>query len=141
MPVCKFSVTHFENRDIYRILISVLSVGIPCAYVWLAIFFFIFHAGTNLSAEITRFADRRFYSDWWNAGNLAEYWRKWNYPIHNWLVRHVYYPLIRRGINSDKARLLTFLVSAIFHEYIVMGVFRVFNFMAFFIMLVNVPAM
>jgi diacylglycerol O-acyltransferase-1 len=104
-------------------------------------FFLIFHAFTNFWAELTRFADRRFYSDWWNAGNLGEYWRKWNYPIHNWLVRHVYYPLIRRGLSSDMAKLITFFVSAVAHEYIVVGVFRVFNLMAFSIMIVNVPIM
>ena len=123
------------------ILIDTLSVGIPGSYLWLMIFFGIFHAWANLWAEITRFADRRFYSDWWNAGGLAEYWRKWNYPIHNWLVRHCYYPMVRRGINSDLARFLTFMVSAIFHEYIFVGVFRIFNLVAFTFMIVNVPLM
>ena len=141
IPVCRSSVIHFENKDYFNIFISVLNVGIPCAYIWLVMFFLIFHSLMNLCAEITRFADKRFYSDWWNAGNLAEYWRKWNYPIHNWLVRHVYFPLVRRSIRPDIARLLTFTVSAIFHEYIVMGVFRVFNFMAFLIMIINVPVM
>jgi len=141
LPVCEASVPHFANRDYYNIMLSVLNVGIPCSYIWLTIFYLVFHAWTNFCAEITKFADRRFYSDWWNAGNLAEYWRKWNYPIHNWLVRHVYYPLIRRGVRSDIARFLTFLVSAVFHEYVVIGVFRIVNFMAFLIMIVNVPAM
>ena len=139
LPECERSVVHFENRDYYKIFLSVLHVSIPCAYNWLNMFFLIFHAHLNFCAEITRFADRRFYSDWWNAGNLGEYWRKWNYPIHNWLVRHVYFPLIRRQVNQDLARFITFMVSAIFHEYLVMGIFRVFNFMAFFIMIVNVP--
>lgn len=132
---------HFEQRDYVAILIDTLSVGIPGSYLWLMVFFGVFHAWANLWAEITRFADRRFYSDWWNAGGLAEYWRKWNYPIHNWLVRHCYYPMVRRGINSDLARFLTFMVSAIAHEYIFVGVFRIFNLVAFTFMIVNVPLM
>jgi diacylglycerol O-acyltransferase-1 len=139
IPVCEASVVHFDNRDYYNIFLALCNAGIPCAYVWLTVFWMIFHALLNFYAELTRFADCRFYSDWWNAGNLSEYWRKWNYPIHNWLVRHVYYPLIRRGINSSIARLLTFSVSAIFHEYIVAGSFRVLNFMAFGLMIVNIP--
>lgn len=118
---------------------AILGVGVPCAYIWLTIFFGLFHAWTNFWGEVTRFADRRFYSDWWNAGNLAEYWRKWNYPIHNWLIRHIYFPLIRRGLNDEIARLLTFMVSAIFHEYVIAGIFRQVNFFGFIGMLINVP--
>lgn len=88
---------------------------------------------------MTRFGDRRFYSDWWNAGDLGEYWRKWNYPVHNWLVRHIYYPLVRRGVAPDVARTLTFSYSAIFHEYIVIGIFRIVNFIAFTMMIINIP--
>jgi len=93
----------------------------------------------NFWAEITRFADRRFYADWWNAGYLAEYWRKWNFPIHSFLHRHIYYPLRRRNVSKKLALLLTFMISAAAHEYIVVGIFRVFNFIAFTIMIVNVP--
>lgn len=121
--------------------LSLLNVGIPCAYAWLTIFYLVFHAATNFFADITRFADRRFYSDWWNAGNLGEYWRKWNHPINHWLGRHVYLPLVRLGINSEVARLLTFLVSALAHEYIVIGAFRVINGAAFIGMAVNAPIM
>tara|TARA_B110000285_G_scaffold225777_1_gene284502 strand:- start:126 stop:554 length:429 start_codon:yes stop_codon:yes gene_type:complete len=104
-------------------------------------FFSIFHALSNFWAEVTRFADRRFYSDWWNAGGLAEYWRKWNYPIHNWLVRHVYYPLVRRGVPSSLARFLTFFISAVYHEYCFVGIFRIVNGVAFTFMIINVPLM
>ena len=109
--------------------------------MWLCFFYLVFHAWTNFWAEVTRFADKQFYSDWWNAGNLGEYWRKWNHPIHNWLVRHCYYPLIRRGMNSELARLLTFTLSAVAHEYIVVGTLRVFNLLAFTFMIINVPIM
>lgn len=101
----------------------------------------LFHCWCNLWAEITRFSDKRFYTDWWNAGNLSEYWRKWNHPVHNWLARHCYFPMVRRGISGNMARLLTFTVSAAFHEYVVIGALRVINGVAFWGMMVNVPIM
>ena len=116
-------------------------MAVPGAYVWLAMFYSVFHLFLNIMAELTQFGDRRFYSDWWNAGNLGEYWRKWNQPIHNWLQRHIYFPLRRAGFSSSSGLLITFTVSAIFHEYIVIGVFSVVNFVAFTLMMVNVPLM
>lgn len=140
-PTLHNNLIHMEQRNYYKIGITILKIGVPCSYIWLCIFYWLFHAWTNFWGEVTRFADRRFYSDWWNAGNLAEYWRKWNYPIHNWLVRHVYFPLVRRGCNSELARFLTFTVSAVFHEYIIVGTFRVCNMSAFTMMIINVPLM
>lgn len=113
----------------------------PAAYTWLLIFYGFFHSYLNLWAEISYFADRRFYSDWWNAGNLSEYWRKWNFPIHSFLHRHIYYPLRRRSVSKPLALFITFLISAAAHEYIVVGVVRVFNLIAFTLMLINVPMM
>jgi len=141
LPVCEQSEKHFQDQDILSILIDTLEIGIPMSYLWLTMFFSIFHALSNFWAEVTRFADRRFYSDWWNAGGLAEYWRKWNYPIHNWLVRHVYYPLVRRGVPSSLARFLTFFISAVYHEYCFVGIFRIVNGVAFTFMIINVPLM
>ena len=141
VPNSHKALIHIETRNYLGILTSILLTGVPSTYVWLCVFYGLFHAWTNFWGEVTRFADRRFYSDWWNSGNLAEYWRKWNYPIHNWLVRHIYYPLVRRNINTELARLSTFLVSAIFHEYVIVGIFRVSNMFAFTAMVVNIPIM
>ena len=116
-------------------------MAIPAAYCWLLMFYVIFHSIFNGLAEVTMFADRRFYSDWWNAGDLGEYWRKWNQPIHNYLIRHVYFPSRRAGYSSTLGMLLTFTVSAVFHEYIAIGVFSVFNGIAFTLMMVNIPCM
>jgi diacylglycerol O-acyltransferase-1 len=111
----------------------------PDAYLYLLIFYGFFHSYMNIWAELTYFGDRRFYDDWWNAGSMGDYWRKWNHPIHNFLMRHVYYPMRRRKYGREAGLLLTFVISAIFHEYIVVGIFRIFNFIAFTLMIVNVP--
>jgi len=49
----------------------------------------------NFGAEITRFADRQFYTDWWNSKNYAAYYRKWNMPIYEWLRTYIYHDLRR----------------------------------------------
>ena len=90
-------------------------MAVPGAYVWLAMFYSVFHLFLNIMGELTQFGDRRFYSDWWNAGNLGEYWRKWNQPIHNWLQRHM---LIRRQIiiKPKMSLKMTHLVSIVFFQ-------------------------
>lgn len=127
--------------EYFRVFIATINLAVPAAYLWLIIFYMFFHSYMNLWAELTRFGDRRFYADWWNANNLGEYWRKWNHPIHNFLLRHVYYPLRRKKFSAQVGLLVTFTVSAIFHEFIVVGIFSVVNFIAFILMMVNVPAM
>ena len=116
-------------------------MAVPAAYLWIMWFYSFFHSYMNFWGELTYFADRRFYNDWWNAGDLSEYWRKWNFPIHSFLIRHVYYPLRRRKVSGSTSLFVTFLISAIFHEYLVVGIFSVVNFIAFIIMMVNVPIM
>lgn len=141
LPIAREAEEGLIKGDKVQILLDTLRMSVPAAYVWLALFYGFFHAFMNIMGEISYFADRRFYSDWWNAGNLSEYWRKWNFPIHNFLIRHVYYPLRRRKVNKPLSLLTTFMVSAIAHEYIIIGIFRVVNFIAFTIMIINVPLM
>lgn len=44
-------------------------------------------------------------------------------------------------MSASLCLLITFTVSAVFHEYIVAGIFSVLNFVAFFLMMVNIPCM
>jgi sterol O-acyltransferase len=48
----------------------------------------------NALAEITRFADRGFYADWWNSVSWDQFSRDWNRPVYNFLLRHVYHSSI-----------------------------------------------
>ena len=141
IPIAEKSMPSFNDKDYLGILVNTLQMSVPAAYFWLLMFYMFFHSYLNLWAELTRFGDRRFYSDWWNAGNLNEYWRKWNFPIHSYLIRHVYYPLRRRRYSAIFSVTVTFLVSAIFHEYIVIGIFHIYNGIAFSLMAICVPIM
>jgi diacylglycerol O-acyltransferase-1 len=55
--------------------------------VWLIFFYLLFHSFLNLMGELLHFADRHYYSDWWNANNIDVFWRSWNMPVHRWAVR------------------------------------------------------
>lgn len=96
-----------------------LKLSIPNLYVWLLMFLAIFHCWLNLLAEVTRFADREFYKDWWNSKDFADYWRRWNLPIHNFFNRHVHKPLLRLGVPRLWAGQIVFLISALAHEYVI----------------------
>ena len=70
-------------------------------------------------AEITRFADREFYRDWWNSTSMEEFSRNWNRPVHHFLLQHVYVSLIfRAGMSKSSASVFTFLLSSVFHEIV-----------------------
>jgi diacylglycerol O-acyltransferase-1 len=101
------------------ILERLLKLSIPNLYIWLLMFAELFHCWLNILAELTRFGDRRFYLDWWNAVSIRDYWQKWNQPVHNWLLRHMYKPMRKVGIASTTAGLLVFIFSGIVHEYLI----------------------
>ena len=87
--------------------------------VLMSIFFCLFfHAFLNLLSELFRFGDREFYKDWWYCGQSAEFWNKWNRPVHKWVQRHVYFPLQKRGYSKVTGLIAVFFVSGLVHEYI-----------------------
>jgi diacylglycerol O-acyltransferase-1 len=138
-PIAKEAVEPLKQGDYWKVFYLTLQMSTPAVYIWLGMFYSFFHSYMNFWGEITYFADRRFYDDWWNAGDLGEYWRKWNFPVHSFLIRHVYFPLRRRHVNKMLALFLTFFVSAAAHEYLIIGIFRMANFLAFTLMIINVP--
>jgi hypothetical protein len=46
----------------------------------------------------------------------AEFWRRWSWPMHLWLYRHVYVPAGGRA-HHIRATLLVFLISGLLHEF------------------------
>ncbi|OAA54717.1 Membrane bound O-acyl transferase, MBOAT [Niveomyces insectorum RCEF 264] len=91
----------------------------PFMLIFLLVFLVIFEYVLGALAEITCFADRHFYSDWWNSTDWLEFSREWNVPVYSFLRRHVY-SASRPHIGKSLATVITFLISAIGHE-IVLG--------------------
>ncbi|KAF7458383.1 acyl-CoA:diacylglycerol acyltransferase 1-related enzyme [Cryptosporidium felis] len=118
-----FTLKEIQGMNIFQFLghmaTRIMKLSIPSLYVWLLGFVALFHHYLNILGEITCFADRAFYLDWWNAGNFGEYWRKWNLPVHYFLTRHIFKPLRKKGFSGSFAGLLVFTFSALIHEYLV----------------------
>eukprot|EP00591_Stephanopyxis_turris_P013067 CAMPEP_0195529628 /NCGR_PEP_ID=MMETSP0794_2-20130614/32244_1 /TAXON_ID=515487 /ORGANISM="Stephanopyxis turris, Strain CCMP 815" /LENGTH=757 /DNA_ID=CAMNT_0040660967 /DNA_START=180 /DNA_END=2453 /DNA_ORIENTATION=+ len=116
-----------------------LKLAIANTYVWLLIFYIFFHLFLNLCAEVLRFGDRVFYKDWWNSAEVSAYWRLWNMPVHYWLVRHVYFPCIRKGMSKTMATVAVFFVSAVMHEVLLSVPFHFVSFWSFIGMMGQIP--
>ncbi|KAK4240158.1 hypothetical protein C8A03DRAFT_42283 [Achaetomium macrosporum] len=89
----------------------------PFMLTFLLVFLVIFEYVLGAFAEITGFADRHFYSDWWNSTDWMEFSREWNIPVYSFLRRHVY-SASRPHIGKANATVITFLISAVGHEIV-----------------------
>lgn len=135
MPVLEHLV---DNMDSWKMMledyITLASISIT---IWLAGFFALFQSLLNLLAELTKFADRDFYGDWWNAGSVGTFWRDWNRPVSNYFRRHIYIPLRTRKWSRTWASNAVFFVSALFHELLFGVATHNFNGVAFLCMMVQ----
>jgi sterol O-acyltransferase len=96
---------------------SISMLLFPFMITFLLVFLVISEYVLGAFAEITCFADRFFYSDWWNSTDWMEFSREWNIPVHNFFRRHVY-SASRPHIGKQRATVITFLISAIGHEIV-----------------------
>ncbi|CAF0883364.1 unnamed protein product [Adineta ricciae] len=123
----RFCVPTFSNLNrneiTLPIFISVLFNSIMPGSLFLLLGFYGFlHCWLNAFAEMLRFADRMFYKDWWNSTSFANYYRTWNVVVHDWLHTYVYreiYVLIGKK-NRAFPSICVVLLSAVFHEYVMM---------------------
>jgi len=138
-PTVKNSLGPLQELDVVRIIERVIKLSIPNLYIWLIGFYTLFHLWLNICAEVLRFGDRNFYGPWWNSTTMDEYWRIWNIPTHNWLMKHIHVPLVRAGFNRLLSGVCVFLVSAVFHELLVSVPVHTFRSWAFIGMMGNIP--
>lgn len=76
--------------------------------------------------------------EWWNAATLAEYWKLWNLPVHKWMLRTIFFPLVRRGAPRLASLLFVFFISAVMHELAVGVPLRMLRGWAFWGMMLQV---
>ena len=97
----------------------------PFMLEYLLAWYVIWECTLNLLAELTLFADRGFYADWWNSTSWDQFARDWNVPVHNFLLRHVYHSSISAWhVSKPTATLVTFLLSAVVHELVMYCIFK-----------------
>ncbi|KAI1342202.1 MBOAT-domain-containing protein [Xylariaceae sp. FL0016] len=122
LPVLQESRIRLDDTKsaLERTLILLESISwllFPFMLTFLLVFLVIFEYVLGAFGEITRFADRHFYSDWWNSTDWMEFSREWNVPVYSFLRRHVY-ATSKATIGRNMATLITFLVSAMGHEIV-----------------------
>ncbi|KAI1728368.1 MBOAT, membrane-bound o-acyltransferase family domain-containing protein [Ditylenchus destructor] len=112
--------TYEEGVPWQQLVYSIFPSIVPGAICMVALFFGLLHSWLNMFSEAMLFGDRRFYANWWNSRNMAEYYRNWNLVVHDWLYTYVYRDIAlligsRNGLNV--AQIMVFFFSAAFHEY------------------------
>lgn len=113
-----------QNWSFKNFSLSVFSCMLPGTMVLVLAFFAILHSWLNAFAEMTRFADRMFYKDWWNSSSYADYYRSWNIVVHDWLHAYIYQDFYRVFNSRQAATSAVFLLSAVVHEYVLIFAFR-----------------
>jgi len=119
VPLLQNSLDHIAALDFISILERVMKLSTISLFCWLAGFFALFQSFLNALAEIMMFGDREFYSDWWNVSDIRTYWTSWNKPVYHFMKRHIYSPLVGRGINPKVAQIIVFVFSGVLHELLV----------------------
>ncbi|RKP18238.1 hypothetical protein ROZALSC1DRAFT_19594 [Rozella allomycis CSF55] len=138
-PTVQNSLKPMVEKNVPMIIERLLKLSLSSLYIWLLMFYSFFHCYLGIFAELTRFGDREFYLDWWNARDVGTYWRQWNIPVHSWLKRHMYLPLRRRGISGIMCQIVVFLVSSLLHEIAVGIPTHVIQGWAFMGMIIQIP--
>ncbi|KAL2355878.1 diacylglycerol acyltransferase DGAT2 [Cryomyces antarcticus] len=118
-PLLQNSLDKISTLDLTAILERILKLSTISLFCWLAGFFALFHSFLNALAEVTRFGDREFYTDWWNSYSVRSYWTTWNKPVFHFMKRHIYSPLVGRGVPPQVAQILVFVFSGVLHELLV----------------------
>ncbi|KAF1958391.1 hypothetical protein CC80DRAFT_30120 [Byssothecium circinans] len=125
--------------DFVLILLETIgSLLFPFMVAFLLVFLVIFEYILGAFAEITRFADRQFYADWWNSCDWLEFSREWNKPVHHFFRRHVY-SASRGHMSRPLATTITFFISALAHELVMGCITRKFRGYGFVAMMLQMP--
>ncbi|KAG8222236.1 hypothetical protein J437_LFUL001434, partial [Ladona fulva] len=121
-----------EKVTSVRVLALFFCLLFPSLILLIFGFYLFFHSWMNAFAELLRFGDRMFYQDWWTTTSFQAYYRSWNVVVHDWIFEYMYSDMTNAfssSFNNNKttqttkcrflSRVLSFFVSAIFHEYVI----------------------
>ena len=114
LPLSTFGKEVMNANELFHHLL--MFTGIFSYFLAFCVGFGWFHAWHNMWGEMLRFADRRFYSDYYTQHKYTEFFLKWNLLAQNWFYRYIYQPLnVMHG--KKIAGLATVVVSGILHDY------------------------
>ncbi|KAG9832429.1 diacylglycerol acyltransferase DGAT2, partial [Aureobasidium melanogenum] len=118
-PLLRNSLGTISSLDLPSIAERLMKLSTISLFCWLAGFYALFQSFLNALAEVMRFGDREFYGDWWNSSGVRGYWSSWNKPVFQFMKRHIYSPMVGRGVPPLVAQIMTFLFSGVLHELLV----------------------
>ncbi|GJQ87542.1 hypothetical protein Trydic_g4816 [Trypoxylus dichotomus] len=81
---------NLEGLDWSYFLLSIFHNFLCGWYTAIFVFYVLLQSWYNGMAELTKFADRQFYMDWWTSRNYGEFYRKWHVPVQDWLYTYIY---------------------------------------------------
>lgn len=120
----------FKIRDMTLALyVQLVSMSIiPGGLILVNGWFSLLHSWQNMWAEMLRFSDRQFYTDWWNSTTFNMYYRKWNILVQDWLYAYIFKDIYSVLGNKHKAiaNFGVIFISGIVHEYILSFTFGFF---------------
>lgn len=64
LPTLRNSLKPVHELNMFGVFERVLKLSIPSIYIWLCMFYAVFHSYLNMWAELLRFGDREFYKPW-----------------------------------------------------------------------------
>jgi len=117
---------------------SISLMLFPFMIEFLLTFLVIWEYALGAFAELSCFADRAFYSDWWNCEDWLEFSREWNIPVYNFLKRHVFFAT-RSFAGTQLAMVMTFLISSMGHELIMGCISKKLRGYGMFAMMLQLP--
>ncbi|XP_077289750.1 sterol O-acyltransferase 1-like [Arctopsyche grandis] len=91
----------------------------PSFIIMVFCFYLLLHCWLNAFAEMLTFADRYFYTDWWNQKGYSSFFRTWNIVVQDWLYAYIYKDVVKFTKNRLLAAITVFFISAAVHEIII----------------------
>lgn len=129
-----------EQDPSYSVVEAMLDLAVPMQLFVILVFYVVFECILGANAELMRLADRMTYSDWWNSTTFEEFSRKWNKPVHEFLLRHIHIEAQNwLGLSRKVSTAVTFLYSILVHEVILLAMFGIFRPYLGFFSLFQIP--
>jgi len=120
--VPNFTAISMERLTASTVAVAFISSVLPGTMVFLNLFFGVNHSLQSLFAELLSFADRRFYSDWWNAEGPEDFYKGLCVPVYEWFATYIYMDVQRfsnRLLGPAVACLLTGTFAGLVFEAVI----------------------
>jgi MBOAT, membrane-bound O-acyltransferase family len=127
-----------DSPNLFEVLDNGLSFIISTIFLFNIFFKICFNCAFEILSEITKF-DELTYEKWWNSKSAADFWERWNLPVHQFIKHHIYKPLLKKGISKDISTGTCFLLSGAIHELVIALTMKSISGMFFLAMLAQLP--